>query len=562
MGTDFGHVFIGRGDILDLACDAIVVPTDAWLTLEGPWRHHVDGLRHASGPVTLAPSGQVEGLSSVVDAEGVYGPLFEEAHPTRETWLVATGVAAPAADLSDRDRLDAAVDALRDVLLRFADAFRDGSQASSTRGCPLVAVPLIGHGQGGFAANFRRYADRLIRVLEDVAAHAEIDIALVIWGQTPNAEALEALCRLARGGVEATSLAGSWRLGDTARPPATTADVSSKLERLLDKARTGELVPFFGAGVSLAGGAPSWARLVAQLDRDGRLEQAGAQDLDLLAQAQIVANSYESSEAFARAIGERLHATPISLQHLLLAALDARDAVTTNFDDAYERAVESSGRGSVAVVPQQATRRRLLKLHGSLDRTTGTLTSDGRTDGGSPGLPPVLTRDQFLEHEHQSGPLRGALQMMLLTGHVVFIGYSLRDPGLHAAIHEVRRIRKQAGIAEGDAPLATALQIEPSPQLSFLWSPTIDVLWPWASEDVGEGEGAGLRPRELEILLDALGDAASLHELPVLAFPPGQLEDDELALRHLLERLKEHFAGELPHHVRVLLAAYGDREVR
>jgi hypothetical protein len=552
LEADHGHVFIVRGDLLDLACDAVLVPTDAALTIEGPWQQHVDALEHRAGPASSAAASRDGWITAAASSDGVYGPFAEKRHySARETWIVATGVAPPDADLSERDRLEAAIELLREVLLRFARAFRDRTRTSSARGCPLVAVPLLGYGEGGFAGSFRRYATALVKLLEEVAVEAKVDIALVVWGALPEARALEALCRVARGGREPARVSASWQMGETARAGDSQPDPATTIERLLDRARAGELVPFFGAGVSLAGGAPSWSELVRQLDRDRKIDEAGASELDLLAQAQIVANSYASESEFAREISERLRDTPISLQHLLLAALDARDAVTTNFDDAYERAVEASGRGRVAVVPQQAHRRRLLKLHGSLERTT----AKGTTEGPQGLLPPVLTQDQFLEHEHHSGPLRGALQMMLLTGHVLFIGYSLRDPGLHAAIHEVRRIRKLAGVGDEDAPLATALQVEPSRQLSYLWSPTIDVLWP---REASRDASGNARPRDLEILLDALGDAAALHALPVLAFPPEQLEDDEVKLRELLEALKSRFKGDPPHHVRVFLEAYGD----
>lgn len=566
-GTDFGHVFVVRGDLFELASDALVVPTDAGLVIEPPWHGHVNGLIHQGARVTIAPSGVVEGLASGPGPGGVHGPLLDSDHPGRTTWLVATGVAKPTADLSDDELLEGAVDRLREVLLRFAAAFRDQSMGPTSRGCPLVAVPLLGHGRGGFTTSFRRYAGRLIEVLTEAAVAAEIDIALVIRGTNPDARPLEALCRLARGGVTASRLHDAWELGDSARPRTPSADSAATLQRLLAKARSGELVPFFGAGVSLAGGAPSWADLVRELDVHGKLIEADATGLDLLAQAQIVSNSYESEESFARAITDRLRATPVSLQHLLLAALDARDAVTTNFDDGYERAVEISGRGTVSVVPQQATHQRLLKLHGSLPRGRAASSHEG-FDGPTGSLPPVLTQDQFLEHERHSGPLRGALQMMLLTGHVVFVGYSLRDPGLHAAIHEVRRIREMAGVAGADAPLATALQVEPSEQLSYLWTPTIDVLWPRRSavplpvKDGDEAAPSRAGPRELEILLDALSDAASLHELPVLALPETQLEPNERTLRELLRGLEGHFGGDVPHHVRLLLEAYGDRGTR
>jgi hypothetical protein len=293
--------------------------------------------------------------------------------------------------------------------------------------------------------------------------------------------------------------------------------------------------------------------------------------LDLLARAQIVEN-WLGSERLHQELAALLGDARVSLQHLLLAALGARDAITTNFDDAYERAVEEAGRGSVAVVPHPASNLRLLKLHGTLASPRAAAVGGGdaadvaSTSSGSSGaMRPILTRDQFLEHERQGGPLRGALQMMLLTGHVLFIGYSLNDPDLHAAIHEVRRIRELANITT-DEPLATALQVEPSRELGYLWAGTVSVLWPSAgegSEGGGHGGTGRMQPRELEILLDALADAANTAELPVLAFAPHELEEDEKRLAGQLTTLRELFAeGEVPAGIAALLRAYGARDER
>ena len=360
-------------------------------------------------------------------------------------------------------------------------------------------------------------------------------------------------------------LAARWELGDlapTSKPAVEARDVGVGLRRLVDKARSGELIPFFGAGVSRSAGAADWGELIGTLEQQAGLSGLVSGSLDLLARAQIIENSL-GPEVLYDKIAELLGETPVALQHLLLASLGARDAITTNFDDAYERAVEASGRGTVAVVPRPGSNLRLLKLHGSLPRApVARLSEDSRAEdrGESPptaASPPILTRDQFLEHDRHNGPLRGALQMMLLTGHVMFIGYSLNDPDLHAAIHEVRRIRELANIAKKE-PLATALQVGTSRELGYLWSPVVSVLWPSTDEASGEVDG-GIRPRELEILLDVLADAASQAELPVLAFRPNELTDPaEQDLREVLDTLTELFrGGKVPAPIAQLLQTYG-----
>jgi hypothetical protein len=114
---------------------------------------------------------------------------------------------------------------------------------------------------------------------------------------------------------------------------------------------------------------------------------------------------------------------------------------------------------------------------------------------------------------------------------------------------------------DDDRALATALQVVPSPELSLLWSQTVDVLWPDGPEGAPgnpEGIARGLRARDLEILLDVLADAANTAEVPVLAFAPTDLASDrEERLSRALTELGACFEGAVPPRVQQLLKSYG-----
>jgi hypothetical protein len=573
---EVGHVFVVRGDLLALACDAIIVPTDRSGRVEPPWQAHLrglDGIDVREGRLRIREEGPRQDLTvSGPFARSAAEPTSTGAPSTRQTWLVATGVLPTAGDVGPNDaRWRAAIRALADVLGQFAQRFRSAQGELPVRGCPLVGVPLLGSAAGGFSGHFRPYASDLVRILRESARVGGFDVALVIHGKGERAAAKESLCRLERRKLDGLMpsgdhLAARWQLGHPAPKPGQPTDerdIRTSLDDLFGRARSGELIPFFGAGVSRSAGAVGWGELVSALEERAGLSDLVSGDLDLLARAQIVENSI-GTDRLQEEISALLRESRVSLQHLLLASLGARDAITTNFDDAYERAVEDGGRGAVAVVPHPGSTSRLLKLHGSLPRTRQAASGRAGPGGGrtaeapAEALRPILTRDQFIEHERHSGPLRGALQMMLLTGHVLFIGYSLSDPDLHAAIHEVRRIRELANIPS-EEPLATALQVEPSHELSYLWAPTVAVLWPSSSEH-GEPVGAStdMQPRELELLLDALADAANTAELPVLGFEPHELEEDERHLRETLTQLRDLFDGrELPPSIAALLHTYG-----
>ena len=301
-------------------------------------------------------------------------------------------------------------------------------------------------------------------------------------------------------------------------------------------------MPFFGSGVSMGSAAPSWSQLLARIEsRHG--VPAVSDAVDLFDRAQILAQHIgeqvlrdELAAAF-----EGLHPNVL---HLLLAALEARDAVTTNFDRLYEDAVAAGFGEVLSVIPMEGAQQRLLKLHGSVPVA------------GAPAVPsdPVLTREDVIEHGLTAGVLRGSLQMLLLTGHVLFVGYGMGDPSLYQALFEIRRIRRSAGL-QGAGPVATALMAVPAEDLARLWGPEVTVIWPeHASVDDPSIGGSYIAE-----LLDLLVDERAFGDTPVLAFAEEELTPAEQQLRAHLEGLRAHYgeAADLPVEVAALLRRYG-----
>lgn len=160
------------------------------------------------------------------------------------------------------------------------------------------------------------------------------------------------------------------------------------------------------------------------------------------------ANSSKALAAAAQAAFDRLGAEAVggwirhvftvatcTLAHALLADLRVREAVTTNYDTAYEVAVAGLNRGdpdeAVAVLTRNVVapdRPWLLKLHG--DARTGT------------GL--VLTRDQYCEFGIRGRPQIGMVQSLLMTGHLMFVGYSLVDETFVELATQVRAVLREA----------------------------------------------------------------------------------------------------------------------
>jgi hypothetical protein len=512
-----GHVFVARGDLRTLACDAVLIPTDDACRIGASW-HDVVPSVPSPGPTWPEEPWRLEPVTRSPTAPRV--------------WLVATAQLAERG--GDRSAVERALEVLLDRVERFVAVAAASARAEgSDRPRPLLAVPVVGTGAGGLRARPGGVVSALLERLSGAARAHETDIVVV--ARSPE---LEALCRHWRRKVWGRHDGGTsdgyvehvlsrWRRGEVVEGRVHEVPAAGHLRALLDRSRLGTLVPFFGSGVSRASGAPTWTGLLDDLSPAGAValfgdlsEQDAAQMSDPFARAQVIANLGAGSQELRRQLERRLALEHLSLLHVLLANLGARDAITTNYDVGYERACLASDI-EVQIVPSPGGTHRLVKLHGSLG-----------DDGGEP----LLTRDQLLDFQTDRGAIAGVLQMLLLTGHLVFIGYSMSDPSLHGAIHAVRRAIEQEG---GRRPptMATSLQVDPSPALSALWERTVEVAWP-ASDRY---RTAGERARQKEILLDLLADAASHASLPLLAMDAEaarlDLTDDERELRDALVAL-------------------------
>ena len=508
-----GHLFVARGDLRELACDALLVPTDDALEISEAWDDLV--------PRVPAPEPPWPDEPWCLD-EGVRLPTAPR------VWLAAT--AGLQRDSRDPAAIEAALEVLLDRVGRFVEvAGATAGAEGSERSRPLLALPVVGTGAGGLRTRPGAVVSALLDHLVRAAATHDVDIVIV----ARTAE-LEALCRHWRrkvwehqhgAGGYVEMVLSRWRRGEVSAGRVQEVSAAAHLRDLLDRSRRGTLVPFFGSGVTRASGAPSWTGLLDDLSPEGAedlfahlSEQDAAQMSDPFARAQVIANlDVGSSQDLRQRLQERLGIEHLSLLHVLLANLGARDAITTNYDIGYERACRASGI-DVSIVPSPGGTHRLVKLHGSL---------------GAEGGEPLLTRDQLLDFQTDRGAIAGVLQMLLLTGHLVFIGYSMSDPSLHGAIHAVRRAMERQ-VRQRYPAMATSLQVDPSPALSALWDRTVEVAWPAGDRYPTARE----RARQKEVLLDLLADTASHASLPLLAMDDEaarlDLTDDERELRDAL----------------------------
>lgn len=269
----------------------------------------------------------------------------------------------------------------------------------------------------------------------------------------------------------------------------TPQDLPTQAIRLAEVALKDQLVLFIGAGSSVGAGVPAWKQLLRDIARDARVEDAYVdllEDRDLRDWATLidrkVGHGRDIRAIAARKIQEKQR---YSLQHALLASLPSKEAVTTNFDQLFELASRVGDRdlSVLPAHPSSSPAAWLLKLHGSVDNPARM----------------VLTRSDYLNMPRNRGALMGLVQGLLLTRHMLYVGYSLSDEDFHELIHEVR-----AALSDSADRRATMITLATDLTQHDLWSDELNIvamgLSPNAKPEKFQEAG-----RQVDIFLDLLG---------------------------------------------------------
>jgi len=490
-----GHLFIVHGDVLGVACDAVLIPSGTGVDATGRTRPgHVTG-----------------GWTSILGSALEDGFLSEAPDTTRRVTLVVEGggIVKPALWAGfTGDRGDEGLGFFQRTVSAFAHeagaharahrTSRDARPLMSAR--PLLALPLIGSGAGGRAGDKGGLLLGLVKALTSAASEEDVDIALVLSTETAYAAAQQARSLLDRS--------RAWGELDEKH--------DAEALRLAELARARRLVLFLGAGASMGAGLPSWSDLLKRLAERARLTEAEQQELAHLEHrdaGRVLDLRLKDLGGLATAVVDETAATRAALLHQLVASLPVTEAVTTNYDQLFEHAWTAADRAH-RVLPWEADadeRAWLLKLHGSVHH---------------PGSI-VLSRDDYLRFEGEGVALAGIVQAMLLTRHMLFVGYSLSDDNFHRLVHQVRTAIGVPGVPS-DAHFGTVLTPR-APRLG-------DDLWRGNVRFITTADADGKDdPRQVAIMVDRIGALA--------AAPAAHVLDDSYAAlftpaqRELRERL-------------------------
>ena len=529
-----GHVFVVRGDIKTLHCDAWMLPTDARFQVSASWTDVVGMAR--PGRLDLDPWGPGERAR----------PHPTDSHPN--VWLAET---APVAGASSWEELC-------DFHLSGVESFVRTASAhvsrSALRRRLRLAVPLVGTGAGGRARRRGLVLKAWFAHLHQLAVEADVDVATVCWDPKDYAAAQRA--RLDVLAMDGSDQPGAieralpyWDFGDR------TALLHRHARRLARLCSEGHLALFLGAGVSAGAGLPTWTQLLELLDSSLDDEALGlrsdaelSRSFDLRDLAALLERRFDKAAGggtrFAAAVATELDSPHHSLQHALVASLPANEIITTNFDRLFELAATAANQ-RLSVLPGspvEGSDRWLLKIHGSVD-TPDTM---------------VLTRSGYLSAPRQWGALFGLVQAMLLTRHMLFLGYSLTDEDFNEVVHEVRLALPASAHPR---PLGTAITLFEDRVMAELWENDVEVV---SVRGRREEEQASLddAARDVDRLLDLMGFLAADTAAFILDEDyADMLNTQEHELRRLLTRLAEDIPSAVSgpgwERLRTLLAELG-----
>jgi len=463
-----GHVFVVQADVTTISCDAWLCPTDGAFSVTRDFRP-------ALGITGQFLSGHTWNGRRAVPYTG---------QASRGTQIVLGNVGQQ--EHADGKALAAFVRKLIDVVGDFVDAaavcLRRGAEQHLR-----LALPLIGTGAGGFKFFKGDTIKPLLDELNRLAATEQVDFVLCV--RTPEAWSA----------VQSARAPGDWAL---------TEKEEAQAAALAREARDGRLVLFIGAGASRDAGLPDWKSLLEDLDSsEYSAEQRKLVDqLDLRDRATLIERRLGSRRELVLNIQKMFNAidSSIGLTHALLASLGSQQAITTNYDDLFEQACawreQRITDKRLAVLPYDIVHQGqpwLLKLHGSL--RTDRVDSSHEDDI-------VLTRADYMRLQRQRGALYGLVQAVLMTKHLLFVGYSLTDEDFHHLVDEIREAMPRKADENRDMR-GTVLTFDRSPSIE-LWDDLLGVT------AVGSLKGDGAR--HLQILLDRVAHAATPSHLHLL----------------------------------------------
>jgi hypothetical protein len=503
-----GHVFIAPGDVRRLACDAWLVPASRKARPEHFLPEHWKQLKpDFDWPVPDDGDGWWRFQRRVFRVEN-------QPEDEPQAWVVNVSYAAESGE--DRDTFYRT--SVRQALDTVLATLGPGTRPRHGRAVPLLALPFLGGGWGMRMVERGPLLRDLLTLIHEALERIEhtVDVALVTLGTAQFAAAQHARLELGYG----------W--------PGLDAGLQKQACRLADLAGGGHLALFLGAGVGVGAGLPTWEQMLEALAREHDLPDEVVSYLtdtrrDILDRTTyleaLVGGPAVLREGLTKLLGRYHH---YALSHALLAGLPVREVITTNYDQLFEWAWDAAASEpradggqalarKTAVIPYHwaaGHQRWLLKLHACVSCPESI----------------VLTRASYIRYSEEWAALEGLLQAMLLTRHMLFVGFSLKDPNFIRILDAVRRIGHQEHGKPQQRAFGTALMLRGDPMFERLYEGDLQ----WLAMEAEAGDNGRQAARRLELFLDCLLARTRSPAYLLDEEFDSVLDEDERRLRDLL----------------------------
>lgn len=188
-----------------------------------------------------------------------------------------------------------------------------------------------------------------------------------------------------------------------------------------------KLVLFVGAGISMESGLPSWNDIIGVFLNELNIEK-DSRNLDYLKIAQMYKDEYGSQQYLER-INEifSIHKNAIpNHYHNLIAKINPKHVITTNYDSLLERSLNSGIKKYEVIIedkdiPYSLGNNYIIKMHGDLS-----------TDF-------VFKEEDYLNYEENYRMISSIIKSIISNNTVLFIGYSLSDPNFHEIYRYIQK---------------------------------------------------------------------------------------------------------------------------
>jgi len=234
-----------------------------------------------------------------------------------------------------------------------------------------------------------------------------------------------------------------------------------RFDQLVGRLEDGDVVPFIGAGLSVAGGFPSWEDHLRSQGRTAGIESAHVEESLACGQYEAIIEGIEANrgrDVFIQEIRDVFSRTgTITNTTLLITELFPDTVITTNYDRLIELAFDTGAENAFQVIngrgalEEPATDRvTIIKLHGDIKIPGNCILSKGQYDQayGNDVIDMALPIPKLLEYYFKNSSL-------------LFLGCSLNSD---RTIQVFRAIKQTVEEKWGDIVIPQHFSIEQAPE--------------------------------------------------------------------------------------------------